>query len=33
MELYFKNTEGQLQETNLRQILGNAFNKAGFKNG
>ena len=31
MELYFKNTDGQLQETTLRQILGNAFNKAGFK--
>lgn len=31
MELYFKNSEGQLQETNLRQILSNAFGKAGFK--
>lgn len=31
MELYFKNSEGQLQETNLRQILCDAFGKAGFK--
>jgi hypothetical protein len=31
MELYFKNEEGLLQETNLKQILSNAFNKAGFK--
>ena len=31
MELYFKNSEGQLQETNLRQILSDALHKANFK--
>lgn len=31
MELYFKNQEGQLQETNLRQILSHAFIEAGFE--
>ena len=31
MELYFKNSEGQLQETNLRQILSKALKTANFK--
>jgi hypothetical protein len=31
MELYFKNSEGQLQETNLRQILSNALKTANFE--
>lgn len=31
MELYFKNSEGQLQETTLCQVLSNAFKKAGLK--
>lgn len=31
MEIYIKNSEGQLQETNLRQILSYAFEKAKFK--
>ena len=31
MELYFKNSEGQLQETNLRQILLNVLNIANFQ--
>jgi hypothetical protein len=31
MELYFKNSEGQLQETNLIQILSNALKTANFK--
>ena len=31
MELYFKNSNGSLQETNLRQVLSHAFIKAGFE--
>ena len=30
MELYFKNSQGQLQETNLRQILSDSFKRSGF---
>ena len=31
MELYFKNSNGQLQETNLRQILSKALKTANFE--
>ena len=31
MELYFKNSNGQLQETNLRQILSDALKTANFE--
>jgi hypothetical protein len=31
MEIYIKNTKGQLEETTLYQVLENAFGNAGFK--
>jgi hypothetical protein len=31
MEIYIKNSKGQLEETTLYQVLKNAFGSAGFK--
>lgn len=30
MEIYYKNKDGKLQETNIFELLNNAFVKAGF---
>ena len=30
MEIFYKNKQGQLEETNLKTLLSNAFKEAGF---